>query len=175
MLQRTLVLSLAVLLAGAAWALYIDCDTLWLEDVGKLFALADPSFAVMAVKHDHVPTNQRKMDGKVQSVYPRKNWSSLMLFNMRAPEILAGLTRNTVNTATAAYLHRFMWCRDDRIGGLSAAWNWLVGISDPSISPKMVHFTDGGPWLPEYKGVRYAREWLDELALTEGGSNANRS
>jgi hypothetical protein len=37
------------------WALFMDCDMLVLEDIAKLWALRDDAFAIMCVKHDHVP------------------------------------------------------------------------------------------------------------------------
>ena len=48
------------------------------------------------------------MDGAVQTVYPRKNWSSLMLFNCDHPAVRA-LTPDVVNRESGAYLHRMQW------------------------------------------------------------------
>ena len=41
--------------------------------------------AVYCVQHDYRPKERVKMDGKVQTTYPRKNWSSFMLFNCEHP------------------------------------------------------------------------------------------
>ena len=54
------------------WALFIDCDIVFLEDVNNLFSLADDRYAVMCVKHEFNPKPGLKMDGQVQTVYPRK-------------------------------------------------------------------------------------------------------
>ena len=75
-------------LAGfSGWALFCDCDFLWLADVAELMGFADDGKALFCVQHDYRPTETTKMDGKVQTVYPRKNWSSLMLFNCDHPAV----------------------------------------------------------------------------------------
>ena len=70
---------------SAEWAMFCDCDFLWLSDVGELFEAADPSKALCCVQHDYRPDETTKMDGQAQLFYARKNWSSLMLFNLRHP------------------------------------------------------------------------------------------
>ena len=47
----------------------------FLEDVNNLFNLANEKYAVMCVQHDYKPKEGVKMDGKAQTLYPRKNWS----------------------------------------------------------------------------------------------------
>ena len=54
------------------WALFCDCDLLFLEDINNLFDLADEKFAVMCVKHDYTPSEDTKMDGQKQTIYPEK-------------------------------------------------------------------------------------------------------
>ena len=97
------------------------------------------------------------MDGQLQLQYPRKNWSSLMLWNCRhrahAP------VADIVNTWTGRRLHGFEWLDDTLIGALPAAWNWLEGHSAPQVDPKAVHFTRGTPDLPGYENVPHADEW----------------
>ncbi|WOL09651.1 protein CDI-like [Canna indica] len=80
-------------LAGfRGWALFVDCDFLFLADPADLFALCDDRFAVMCVHHEYAPTESTKMDGAIQTVYPRKNWSSLVLYNCGHPKNVAALT-----------------------------------------------------------------------------------
>ena len=67
------------------WALFCDCDILFLNSVEELFSQADEKYAVMCVKHDYTPKGDTKMDGRIQSIYPRKNWSSLVLWNCGHP------------------------------------------------------------------------------------------
>jgi lipopolysaccharide biosynthesis glycosyltransferase len=93
------------------WALFCDCDFLFLDDIAKLNEYLDPSKAVLCVKHDYTPKATVKMDGKVQTNYPRKNWSSFMLFNCEHPSTKT-LTPDVINSQTGAYLHRMQWAAD---------------------------------------------------------------
>lgn len=153
---------LAPLLAGSGWALFMDCDMLVRTDLQKLFDQADPTKAVMVVKHYHVPTDDVKMDNQVQTRYARKNWSSVCLFNVDHPSNRK-LTYEVVNTVPGRDLHRFFWLEDDEIGELDISWNYLVGISPPEIEPDIVHFTEGLPTVPGYENCEYANEWRAEL------------
>jgi lipopolysaccharide biosynthesis glycosyltransferase len=138
------------------WAVFCDCDFLWRCDVTGLFDLKDNSKAVMVVKHNYTPKSNIKMNNKIQSVYPRKNWSSMILWNCSHPANCV-LTPDLVNTASADYLHQFKWLSDDHIGELDRTWNWLAGYYHND-RPKAIHYTDGGPWL----GIidEYSNDWL---------------
>jgi lipopolysaccharide biosynthesis glycosyltransferase len=148
-------------LAQEGWALFMDCDMLARDNLVRVFEGLDPSKAVYCVKHDYQPENTEKMDGQAQLRYARKNWSSFMIFNCDHPANKA-LTPAMVNALPGRDLHRFCWLEDDQIGELSPEWNFLVGHTDPSINPKVVHFTEGGPWMRGYENVPYAHEWLSE-------------
>ena len=65
------------------------------------------------------------MDGREQTVYLRKNWSSLILFNC-GHEANAVLTPDLANRKTGKYLHRFGWLDDALIGEICGALE-LVG------------------------------------------------
>jgi hypothetical protein len=160
-------------LAGyRGWALYCDCDFLWLDDIAKLIALADDRYAVMCVHHDHRPTEAMKMDGRVQTLYPRKNWSSLILWNCGHPSN-AMLTPEVINRETGSFLHRFSWLADAEIGALPETWNWLEGWSAKPVGhPSVIHYTRGGPWFDKWKDVDYADLWLREAA-TMGAADAS--
>lgn len=142
------------------WALFCDPDMLWRADIADLIAQADPSKAVTCVKHDHRPPEGEKMIGQIQTHYHRKNWSSLMLFR---PWRNRGLTKYALNNMTGAWLHALCWLKDDEIGALDPAWNWLEGWSDPSIDPKIAHFTRGTPDMPGHEDAPYADEWRAAL------------
>ena len=144
-------------------SLYCDNDFLWLEDIAKLIESCDISIPLHCVKHVHIPTEKQKMDGKVQTCYPRKNWSSLMLFNCEHPKNKQ-LDIATVNKQSASYLHQLKWLSDIEIGSLSPQWNWLEGYSPKPgrCEPKAIHFTRGGPWLHEYRKCDYADIWIKE-------------
>lgn len=150
------------------WALFCDCDFLWLADAVELLALADPRYALMCVQHDHRPTERTKMDGCVQTVYPCKNWSSLMLINCGHPANRA-LTPELVNHESGQFLHRFQWLDDSLIGALPPTWNWLEGWypKPESGTPKVVHFTRGGPWFESWQHVDYGELWLAEKEAFE--------
>ena len=145
------------------WALFIDCDFLFTRDVAELFSLADPQYAVMCVQHDYTPSAAIKMDGQKQVAYPRKNWSSCVLWNCGHPAN-AIITPSIVNTETGAFLHRFQWLPDNLIGELPLEWNWLEGeYEKPDEIPAVIHYTNGGAWFKECQDVDYAQEWLDAL------------
>ena len=151
-------------LAGyRGWALFCDCDFLWLADIAELIASADDRFAAMCVHHDHRPTERHKMEGQQQTLYPRKNWSSMILFNC-GHEANRALTPELANRETGKYLHRFGWLEDDQIGSLPEKWNWLEGWNDKPErgTPSAIHYTRGGPWFEDWKDVDYADHWLRE-------------
>jgi len=151
-------------LAGyRGWALFCDCDFLWLGDVAGLLAYTASPKAVYCVQHDYRPTEKTKMDGAVQTIYPRKNWSSLMLFNCDHPAVRS-LTPDIVNRENGAYLHRMQWVADSEIGALPVEWNWLEGWDKKPAhgTPKAVHFTRGGPWFDAWQSVDYGDLWRAE-------------
>ncbi len=144
------------------WALFIDCDFVFLDDVKKLFDHIDNKYAIMCAQHDYNPAPGIKMDGKRQTVYPRKNWSSMMLINCEHPSNRV-VNKDFVNDAskTGAYMHRFSWLDDSEIGNISHEWNWLVEwYKEPADgSPKALHYTEGGPWFSNYENCEYSGEW----------------
>tara|TARA_B100001287_G_C22677688_1_gene528569 strand:- start:1025 stop:1720 length:696 start_codon:yes stop_codon:yes gene_type:complete len=145
------------------WAVFCDCDFIFLDDVTNLIKSLDETKAVYCVKHDYTPKEKHKMDGQKQTIYPRKNWSSFILFNCSHPSTKK-LTVDTVNSESGAYLHQFKWCKDEEIGSLDERWNWLEGWTSNhnDNKPFAVHFTRGGPWFPEWQDVEYAKEWNKE-------------
>jgi lipopolysaccharide biosynthesis glycosyltransferase len=156
-------------LAGyKGWALFCDCDFLWLGDIAGLVPYTKTSKAVYCVQHDYKPKETVKMDGAVQTSYPRKNWSSLMLFNCEHPSVKQ-LTPEVVNRETGAYLHRMQWVADEDIGSLPTEWNWLEGWNEKPASgtPKAVHFTRGGPWFEKWQNVDYGDLWIAERKAME--------
>ena len=48
--------------------------------VEELLEFYDDTDAVSCVQHDYTPNTMTKMDGLQQTTYPRKNWSSLMMY-----------------------------------------------------------------------------------------------
>jgi lipopolysaccharide biosynthesis glycosyltransferase len=148
-------------------AVFMDCDMVCLGDIKELDDLDMTGLALRVVKHDYQPTNTVKMDGCVQTVYPRKNWSSLMLMNCAKLKLW---TRQVVETQTGAYLHRFQDIPDEEIGDLPNTWNTLDWMDERT---KLIHYTNGGPWFEQYKDHPYGAAWLkarDEYRATKVAS-----
>ena len=145
------------------WAIFCDCDFIFLDDIAKITDNLDESKAVYCVKHDYTPKEKHKMDGQKQTIYPRKNWSSFILFNCSHPKNKT-LSVDLVNKETGAFLHQFKWLEDDEIGSLDERWNWLEGWTSGHNNqfPYAVHYTRGGPWFDEWQDVEFAKEWISE-------------
>jgi hypothetical protein len=142
---------------------------LMLDDIANLWRLRDERYAVMVVKHNHVPQETVKFLGEPQTKYEKKNWSSVMLFNNAR---CTALTEEYVNTASGLELHQFKWLGDDQlIGALPQRWNHLVGYDPPRADAALVHFTLGGPYFEEYADCEYADEWRrarDDMLYVSG-------
>jgi hypothetical protein len=144
------------------WALFVDCDVLFLTDLDRLFELCDDRYAVMCVQHEYTPKPGVKMDKQQNQLYSRKNWSSVMLFNCAHPSN-DRLTTEMVNAVPGRDLHRFFWLDDAEIGALPKEWNALIGEEGYDIdTAKIAHYTRGGPWLGNKIDDKADKVWLDE-------------
>ena len=142
------------------WSIFMDCDMLVLDDIATLWNLRDERYAVMVVKHHHVPRETVKFLGEPQTKYEKKNWSSVMLFNNAR---CRALTPEYVNTASGLELHQFKWLdSEDLIGSLPGRWNHLVGYNPPRADAALVHYTLGGPYFDEFAGCEYGDAWREE-------------
>ena len=146
------------------WALFIDCDMLCKRDISELWDKRDDKFTLMCVQHEHNPTETIKFQNEIQTSYPKKNWSSLMLFNCKKCK---ALTLDYVNKASGLDLHRFHWLKDDhQIGSIpiNQGWNFLIGVQNKKNipNPALIHWTLGGPWFKEQRlmGEEMAAEWF---------------
>lgn len=146
-------------------ALFCDSDFLWECCVSEAFNYLQSNKAVACVKHDYKVKNNIKMDGQKQTVYPRKNWSSLMVFNCDHIST-KNLTLDAINTKSPKYLHRMEWANDEEIGEIPYYYNYLVGIYD-SDDAKVYHYTNGGPWHSGYENCQYSEKWLPYLTEEE--------
>lgn len=138
-------------------ALFCDSDFIWTCCVSEAFDYLKDNEAVACVKHDYTPHKMVKMDGRAQTVYPRKNWTSLLVFNCGHPSAKK-LSLQAVNNESPAWLHRIQWADDSEIGEIPYQYNYLVGYYD-SNDGKVFHYTDGGPWHPGYEDVQYGELW----------------
>jgi lipopolysaccharide biosynthesis glycosyltransferase len=154
-------------------SLFLDCDMLCRADITDLEFIAaktlslgledegdlDSNKAVWVCQHNYTPKGTTKFLGQQQTAYPRKNWSSLILFVNERCKIL---TKKYVNSASGLDLHRFNWLKDEHIGSLPLEWNHLVGEYPPNLEAKILHYTNGGPWFDDYKNTDHAAEWFTE-------------
>jgi len=148
------------------YALFCDSDFIWNTSPTETMQYLKDDHAVACVQHNYTPRSEFKMDGRVNSPYPRKNWSSLMLFNCSHPDVKQ-LTVENVNTKSPAWLHRMQWAKDDEIDSIPYQYNYLVGYYQTN-DPLVVHYTDGGPWHPGYEQIQYGELWsqyMDTLEL----------
>ena len=137
------------------WALFMDSDMVMLSDIAKLWGSRNQNYAVQVCKHDYTPKLSNKFLNKKQTIYKKKNWSSLMLMNCGKCD---KLTPEYVNTASGLDLHQFMWTDD--VGDIPLEWNWLVGEYPFKKDVHNIHFTEGGPYFKEFKNTEYAEEWF---------------
>jgi lipopolysaccharide biosynthesis glycosyltransferase len=154
------------LMAYHGWALFIDGDMILRDDIAKLWKLRDESKAVMCVHHNYKTKATTKYLGARNENYPRKNWSSVVLWNCAHPKH-RWLTPDAIQQATGAQLHRFTWLGDGDIGQLPIEWNWLPDEFGPNPNAKLLHWTLGTPCFKDYAHSPMAEEWHAERALTE--------
>lgn len=146
--------------AYKGYSIFMDCDMVALNDLEFCLELSNPENVVSCVQHDYSPKSKMKMDGQMQHMYPRKNWSSVMLFNNEKCKML---TPELVNSETPMYLHRMLWA-EDKIGNLPPKFNFLAGYYDfEEEDPILIHYTDGGPWFKEYRDCPHGEHWKQEV------------
>lgn len=141
------------------WAVFVDADFLFMADIHEILIEADEKYAVQVVKHpDYKPAESEKMDGQKQTAYPRKNWSSLILWNL----IHAGNTRlwnKQLNEEKGLHLHQFCWLKDHEIGELDPRWNVLDTGKPPEVQPFAYHYTRGTPDM--IGTLPYSDQWWE--------------
>lgn len=147
------------LLCQGGWALFTDCDVVFLRDPREMLGEIDPGKAVYVVKHDYTPSSTVKMDGQVQAAYAKKNWSSVALYDT-SHAANRRLSLHDINTRPGRDLHAFYWLAEEEIGALDPAWNWLVDEQPRPENLAIAHLTTGGPWVPDWEGGSFDAEWL---------------
>ena len=149
------------------YSVFMDCDMLMRGDIKELWKYVDDTETPLWVcQHDYRPKTEFKMAGQVQTTYPRKNWSSFMVFNNSR---CRALSPDYVNNASGLDLHRFNWLKEgEEIGALPLEWNWLVGEYPENPFAKNYHYTLGGPWFASGRHCDHHKEWLEEYYLMTG-------
>ena len=154
--------------AFEGWAIFADGDMICQADIKELWDLRDESKALLVVKHDYQTKAHKKYLGNVNENYPRKNWSSVILWNCAHPKHKI-LTPEFIASQTGKYLHRFSWLDDNDIGELPKEWNWLAIEYPENKNAKLIHYTLGTPCFKEYKNTEMADIWYETYNRTIQG------
>ena len=150
------------------WAIFADGDMICQADIKELWDLRDESKALLVVKHDYQTKTHKKYLGNINENYPRKNWSSVILWNCAHPKHKI-LTPEFIASQTGKYLHRFSWLDDNDIGELPKEWNWLAIEYPENKNAKLIHYTLGTPCFKEYKNTEMADIWYETYNRTIQG------
>jgi len=140
------------------WAIFADGDMICNADITELIDLADPDKAISVVKHNYKTKFKKKYLGNINEDYPRKNWSSVILWNCSHPKHKI-LTPSFVAQQTGKFLHRFSWLEDNEIGELPIEWNWLAIEYEANPNAKLIHYTLGTPCFKDFKDTDMSDLW----------------
>ena len=146
------------------WAIFVDGDMIFQDNIANLWNLRDDSKAVMVVKHDYKTKRPIKYLNAKNEDYPRKNWSSVILWNCNHPAHKI-LSPEFIQQSTGQYLHRFGWLTDTDIGELPIEWNWLADEYGVNNNAKLIHYTLGTPCFEEFADTPMGELWHEELKL----------
>jgi len=150
------------------WAIFADGDMICQADLKELMGMADPNKALMVVKHDYQTKASIKYLGNINENYPRKNWSSVILWNCSHPKHKI-LTPEFVSNQTGKFLHRFSWLDDNDIGELPVEWNWLACEYEKNTDAKLIHYTLGTPCFKDFRDTDMAEIWYDYYESAKKG------
>ena len=140
------------------WAIYVDGDMICVEDIKKLWDLRDKKYAVQVVQHDYKTKVTKKYWGNKNENYPRKNWSSVVIWNCEHEKHKI-LSPKFIQNQTGSFLHRFNWLNDDEIGNIDKKWNWLAMEYEEEKDINLIHYTIGTPCFKEYSNEAFSSYW----------------
>ena len=140
------------------WAIFADGDMVCVSDIKQLKDYFDPKFAVHVVKHNYKTKHKLKYFGQKNEDYPRKNWSSLIIWNCSHPKNKI-LTPSFINKKDGAFLHRFKWLEDKEIGSIPKTWNWLAIEYPEKKNLNIIHYTLGTPCFKKYANKSLSKHW----------------
>jgi lipopolysaccharide biosynthesis glycosyltransferase len=150
------------------WAIFVDGDMICQKDIKELLDLRDDSKALQVVKHDYKTKAHQKYLGNINQDYPRKNWSSVILWNCEHPKHKL-LTPDFIANQSGKYLHRFSWLTDDDIGELPKEWNWLATEYPNNEQANIIHYTLGTPCFKDYRDTEMSDIWLKKHKRVNDG------
>lgn len=151
-----------------SWAIFADGDMICNDDILKLWQLQDSNKAVLVVQHNYQTKCKVKYLGNKNENYPRKNWSSVILWNCKHPKNRI-LTPEFIANKSGSYLHRFQWLSDDEIGILPIEWNWLTTEYPDNSDAKLLHYTLGTPCFKDYRNAPMSNVWHEIHARMNEG------
>ena len=140
------------------WAIFADGDMVCLSDIKILKSYFDPNKAVTLVKHDYKTKHKTKYFGQKNEDYPRKNWSSVIIWNCEHPKNKI-LTPKFIGQKEGSFLHRFNWLKDVEIGELPKSWNWLAMEYEEKRDLDLIHYTLGTPCFKDYSKKPLSEYW----------------
>ena len=140
------------------WAIFADGDMVCLSDLRELKQFFDPNIAVSVVKHNYKTKYKTKYFGQKNEDYPRKNWSSVIIWNCEHPKNKI-LTPEFISRKEGSFLHRFNWLEDIEIGELPKTWNWLAIEYEEKKDLDLIHYTLGTPCFKEYSKKPLSEYW----------------
>lgn len=144
------------------WAIFVDGDMVCQSDIKNLWDLRDENKAILVAKHDYLTKTSTKYLGNKNENYPRKNWSSVVLWNCGHPANRV-LTPEFVESKQGSFLHRFSWLDDDLVGELPLTWNWLATEYEDNYDAELLHYTLGTPCFEEYANSPMSDVWRKTL------------
>ena len=150
------------------WAIFVDGDMICQTDIKELLDLRDNSKALQVVKHDYKTKANQKYLGNINQDYPRKNWSSVILWNCTHPKHKI-LTPDFIANQTGKYLHRFSWLEDEEIGELPKEWNWLATEYPKNEQANIIHYTLGTPCFKDYRDAEMSDIWFKKYDRLNDG------
>ena len=156
-------------------SLFIDGDMIVNTDVSKLFQLFNKKFALQVVKHDYKTKYPIKYLGNKNEDYPKKNWSSVILFNCEH-EKNSLLTPKFIERSSGSYLHRFRWLDENDVGEIPKEWNHLVLEYEEKPKANILHYTVGAPCFEEFNQGIEADIWYKTYYRAMNGfDNTNKN
>lgn len=138
------------------FSIFVDDDFIFNKTILSLLYYLHPDDAVACIQYPQYKHDNTKFVGAVNIDYPRKLWSSMMVFN-NGHEDCKKLTPETINTWTGKQLHQFEWT--EKISKIPEKYIFTEGYDDPETKWDVsgYHYTRGGPWIDDMDCSKISR------------------
>lgn len=159
--SRFLVFHLANALKFNGPCMFVDCDWLFLADPGEIMRRQEafPDQIGVVSRDRVVEDGSLKMDGMVQSAYPRKLWSAMFTF-MPSPCYATLFAPEVVNTVAGRDLHGFLGRADEGFWQIDPDWHYIPSLDERPAQPRGIHFSEFSPWLNPERGIESPDEFV---------------